>query len=140
MSMLARYSKADINVIGLVGERSREVQEFIEDDLGPEGDNGARQSFRFVDVQHHRNGDLLGDRLRLGFRAGGPGYFVSGLDEHRPHDRADIAVGSGQQYSHAPLDMFREGGPREGLPPVRRRPLPAIPLAGRTISQPLRPA
>lgn len=37
MSMLARYSFADINIIGLVGERSREVQEFIEDDLGEEG-------------------------------------------------------------------------------------------------------
>lgn len=37
MSMLARYSLADINVIGLVGERGREVQEFIEDDLGEEG-------------------------------------------------------------------------------------------------------
>lgn len=37
MSMLARYSQADINVIGLIGERGREVQEFIEDDLGAEG-------------------------------------------------------------------------------------------------------
>lgn len=37
MSMLARYSGADVNVIGLIGERSREVQEFIEDDLGEEG-------------------------------------------------------------------------------------------------------
>jgi flagellum-specific ATP synthase len=37
MSMLSRNSKADINVIGLVGERSRELQEFIEDDLGEEG-------------------------------------------------------------------------------------------------------
>lgn len=37
MSMLARYSFADVNVIGLVGERAREVQEFIEDDLGEEG-------------------------------------------------------------------------------------------------------
>lgn len=37
MSMLARYSFADINIIGLVGERAREVQEFIEDDLGEEG-------------------------------------------------------------------------------------------------------
>lgn len=37
MSMLSRNSKADVNVIGLVGERSRELQEFIEDDLGEEG-------------------------------------------------------------------------------------------------------
>jgi len=37
LSMFARNSKADINVIGLVGERSRELQEFIEDDLGEEG-------------------------------------------------------------------------------------------------------
>ena len=37
MSMLARNSQADVNVIGLVGERSRELQEFIEDDLGEEG-------------------------------------------------------------------------------------------------------
>ncbi len=37
LSMLARFTSADINVIGLVGERGREVQEFIEDDLGDEG-------------------------------------------------------------------------------------------------------
>ncbi len=37
MSMLARYSQAQVNVIGLIGERGREVQEFIEDDLGEEG-------------------------------------------------------------------------------------------------------
>jgi len=37
LSMMARYTKADISVIGLVGERGREVQEFLEDDLGAEG-------------------------------------------------------------------------------------------------------
>ena len=37
LSMIARYTAADVIVIGLVGERGREVQEFIEDDLGPEG-------------------------------------------------------------------------------------------------------
>ena len=37
MGMMARYTKADVNVIGLVGERGREVVEFMEKDLGPEG-------------------------------------------------------------------------------------------------------
>jgi flagellum-specific ATP synthase len=37
LSMLARWATCDVAVIGLIGERGREVQEFIEDDLGPEG-------------------------------------------------------------------------------------------------------
>lgn len=37
LSMLARYTACDVAVIGLIGERGREVQEFIEDDLGEDG-------------------------------------------------------------------------------------------------------
>ncbi|KTR50854.1 FliI/YscN family ATPase [Curtobacterium oceanosedimentum] len=37
LSMIARGSDAAVNVIALVGERGREVREFLEDDLGPEG-------------------------------------------------------------------------------------------------------
>ncbi len=37
MGMMARYTGADVNVIGLIGERGREVVEFMEKDLGPEG-------------------------------------------------------------------------------------------------------
>ena len=37
LSMMARYTEADVSVIGLVGERGREVQEFLQDDLGEEG-------------------------------------------------------------------------------------------------------
>jgi flagellum-specific ATP synthase len=37
LGMMARFTKADVNVIALVGERGREVKEFIERDLGEEG-------------------------------------------------------------------------------------------------------
>jgi len=37
MGMLARQAEVDINVLALIGERGREVREFIERDLGPEG-------------------------------------------------------------------------------------------------------
>jgi flagellum-specific ATP synthase len=36
LGMMARGTAADVTVMGLVGERGREVREFIEDDLGPE--------------------------------------------------------------------------------------------------------
>ncbi|AJD90998.1 ATP synthase [Jeotgalibacillus malaysiensis] len=37
LGMIARNTEADLNVIALIGERGREVREFIERDLGPEG-------------------------------------------------------------------------------------------------------
>ncbi len=37
LGMMARNTKADVNVIALIGERGRELREFIENDLGPEG-------------------------------------------------------------------------------------------------------
>jgi flagellum-specific ATP synthase len=37
LGMIARNTNADVNVIALIGERGREVNEFIESDLGPEG-------------------------------------------------------------------------------------------------------
>ena len=37
LGMMARYTSADVNVIALIGERGREVNEFFERDLGPAG-------------------------------------------------------------------------------------------------------
>jgi flagellum-specific ATP synthase len=37
LGMMARYTSADVSVIGLIGERGREVNDFIERDLGPAG-------------------------------------------------------------------------------------------------------
>lgn len=37
LSMLARHTRCDVAVLALVGERGREVREFLEDELGPEG-------------------------------------------------------------------------------------------------------
>ena len=37
LSMIARNVEADVSVIGLIGERGREVQEFLQEDLGEEG-------------------------------------------------------------------------------------------------------
>lgn len=37
LGMFAKHTKADLNVIALIGERGREVRDFLERDLGPEG-------------------------------------------------------------------------------------------------------
>ncbi len=37
MGMMARYTRADVIVVGLIGERGREIKEFIDDILGTEG-------------------------------------------------------------------------------------------------------
>jgi len=37
LAMMTRFTKADVTVVGLIGERGREVKEFVEDNLGAEG-------------------------------------------------------------------------------------------------------
>jgi len=37
LGMMTRYTKADVTVVGLIGERGREVQDFVTNTLGPDG-------------------------------------------------------------------------------------------------------
>ena len=46
LGMMARYTSADVIVVGLIGERGREVKEFVERILGPEGRQARRSSWR----------------------------------------------------------------------------------------------
>lgn len=62
ISMVARNTRADVNVIALIGERGREVGEFIRDDLGPEG---LKRSVVVVSTSHA----MPLARLRGGFVA-----------------------------------------------------------------------
>ena len=52
LSMLARWTECDVAVIGLVGERGREVQEFVEDDL--RGGRPGAQRRRCRDLRRSR--------------------------------------------------------------------------------------
>src|SRR3546814_13583175 len=66
MSMLARYTQADVSVIGLIGERGREVQELIEDDLG---EDGLARSI--VVVAHSDQPPLMRRPAEIGRASGG---------------------------------------------------------------------
>ena len=41
MSQIAKHTSADVSVVALIGERGREVQEFLENSLGDEGSSAA---------------------------------------------------------------------------------------------------
>ncbi|MEV6490312.1 EscN/YscN/HrcN family type III secretion system ATPase, partial [Actinoplanes sp. NPDC051633] len=54
MSMITRGTSAELNVVALVGERGREVREFIEHDLGPEGLSRSVVVIATSDTQPHQ--------------------------------------------------------------------------------------
>ncbi len=75
LGMMSRYSKADVNVIALIGERGREVREFIENDLGPEG-----MSRSVVIVVTSDQSPLI--RMRGAFMATAIAEYFSGLGKN----------------------------------------------------------
>jgi len=104
MGMLARHSAADVIVIALIGERGREVREFIEDALGPDGlarsvvvcATSDRSAMERVRAAHHATA------IAEGFRAQGK--------------RVLLLMDSVTRFARA----LREIGLAAGEPAVRR--------------------
>ncbi len=111
LSMIARGTDAEVSVIALVGERGREVREFLEDDLGTRRPGPLRR----------RGGDL--GRTR-------PDAHARGLHRH-PHRRVLPRPGPGRRPDDGLPDPRGHGPARDR--PVRRRAarhprLPAVDL------------
>jgi type III secretion protein N (ATPase) len=104
MGMLARSAEADVIVIALIGERGRELREFLEESLGPEGRarsvvvcaTSDRPAMERVRAAHHATA------IAEGFRAGG--------------QRVLLLFDSATRFARA----VREIGLAAGEPPVRR--------------------
>ncbi|QJU59905.1 FliI/YscN family ATPase [Sphingomonas sp. AP4-R1] len=104
LGMLARFATAEIIVIALIGERGREVREFIEDSLGPDGlarsvivcATSDRPAMERVRAAHHATA------IAEGFRAQGKSVL--------------LLMDSATRFARA----LREIGLAAGEPPVRR--------------------
>ena len=61
LGMLTKFTAADVVVIGLIGERGREVKEFIENTLGPEvgGSGGAGGRIALIAYSRHTIGSFV---------------------------------------------------------------------------------
>lgn len=73
LGMMARYTQADVIVVGLIGERGREVQDFIDNILGPEGRRRAVVVAAPADTSplQRLQGAAYATRIAEGFRDSG---------------------------------------------------------------------
>ncbi len=104
MGMLARQADSDVNVVALIGERGREVREFIEDSLGPQG---LARSVLVVATSERPAMERL--RAAQAATAIAEGFRAQGL-------RVMLLMDSVTRYARA----LREVGLSVGEPAVRR--------------------
>ncbi len=104
LALLARQAKADVTVIALIGERGREVREFVEDVLGPEG---LARSIVIVSTSDRP----AMERVRAAQIATA---MAEGLRDEGKH--VLLMMDSVTRYARA----LREIGLAAGEPPVRR--------------------
>ena len=104
LGMIAKNAKADVNVIALIGERGREVREFIENDLGPEG---MKRSVLIVSTsdqaaQLRLNAAYVGTAIAVYFRAQGKTVILM-MDSVTRYARAlrEIGLAAGEPPARA---------------------------------------
>lgn len=110
LGMIARYATADVNVISLIGERGRELRDFIERDLGPEG---LKRSVLIVSTsdqasQLRLNAAYVGTAIAEYFRAKGKSVI--------------LMMDSVTRFARA----LREVGLAAGEPPARAGYTPSV--------------
>jgi type III secretion protein N (ATPase) len=130
LGMIARNAVADVNVISLIGERGRELRDFIEKDLGPEG---LKRSVLVVSTSDQAS------QLRLN-----AAYVGTAIAEYfRDQGKSVILMmDSVTRFARA----LREVGLAAGEPPARAGYTPSFPPClsywkeqGTRIKDPLRP-
>ena len=104
LGMIAKHAQADVNVIALIGERGRELREFLEHDLGPEG---MKRSVIVVSTsdqaaQLRLNAAYVGTAIAEYFRAQGKTVILM-MDSVTRYARAlrEIGLAAGEPPARA---------------------------------------